>query len=458
MKPKPRFNQKINLTIQRLGIYGEGVGYWHGYTVFVEGALPGEVIQARLCERKKAYGRAATLSCSRLSPHRVLPSCPLFGRCGGCQIMHLDYNEQLVLKRQRVIDSLERIGKLKGIEVLPCLPSPSSLHYRNKIQLPVVPSENGLKIGLYARNSHDLVEMEKCFIHAPLGEKVLERLLPLLKASSVTAYDPKTGSGELRYLLIKSALSTDQAMVILVTKGAPSRELCAFAHALKETCGEVRGVVRNENESADNTVLGSSYQLLVGEGAIEERLLGLSFKVSPASFFQVNPLQAEVLYKQALSLADLQGDETLLDAYCGVGALSLLMAQRAGKVLGIDCVSQAIADAKNNAQNNQICNVEFACGLAEEFIPTLRSLDVALLNPPRRGCDSSLLQRLSELAPRRILYISCDPATLARDLAFLNERGFSIDTVQPFDMFPQTAHVETLVCLDRDFVQSRVTL
>ena len=445
METKPQINQKIELTLKGLGIHGEGVGSWQGYTLFVDGALPGEVVEARVVETKRSFGRAQTLSYRTLSPHRVTPSCPLFGKCGGCQIMHLDYAEQLVIKRQRVVDALERIGKLTGIEVLPCRGSPLPLGYRNKIQLPVISSPTGVKLGLYAYNSHDLVEIEKCPIHSTLGEEVFRQLLSLLKPFSPEELG-------LRYVLIKSAIHTEQALVIFVTEGEATFALRKIARALKEFCSIVRGIVQNINKTPGNTVLGKEYHVLEGEGAIEERIGGLTFKVSPASFFQVNPLQAEELYNKALELAELNGEETLLDAYCGVGTLSLLFAKRAKRVIGVECIPSAIADAKENAKKNRIMNVEFTCNDVERYISTLSAVNVALLNPPRKGCATSFLEKLSQLAPRRIVYISCDPATLARDLAYLENRGFHTETVQPFDMFPQTAHVETIVSLSHESI------
>ena len=429
-------DQKISLTIQRLGIHGEGIGYLDGYTLFVDGALPGEEIEAELIEEKKSYGRAEVLTFRTRSPHRVKPPCPYFGKCGGCQIMHLDYGEQLVVKRQRVIDALERIGKFTGVEVLDCRPSPQPLGYRNKIQLPTI----GSKLGLYARNSHDLVEIEKCYIHSALGEEVFCHLSRLLKA-----HNPKELN--LRHVLIKSAYYTQQVLVIFVTRGGATTTLRKVARDLKKACPKVRGVVQNINNHPSNTILSNDYRILEGEGVLEEKICGLSFKVSPSSFFQVNPLQAEELYRKALDLAQLTGEETLLDSYCGVGTLSLLFAKKAKRVIGVECNPSAIEDAKENARKNQISNVEFICDDAERYITTLSAVDVALLNPPRKGCEVAFLENLAQLAPKRIIYISCNPATLARDLGFLNQHGFRIETVQPFDMFPQTAHVETLVSL-----------
>ncbi len=444
-----RLGKKMDLTISRLGINGEGVGEWYGYTVFVEGALPGETVKAKLYEKHRSYGRAAVIERTSDSPHRVKPVCPLFGKCGGCQIMHLSYDEQLITKRQRVVDALERIGKLKGVDVAPCVASPTPLAYRNKIQIPVFPG-TPLRFGLYARQTHDLVEMEKCFIHCPLGESAYQHIQEILKRSSLTAYDYRTGAGELRHLLIKTAVHTQEVLVILVTNGPASLALKEAAEKIKESMQEIKGVLQNINTEKDNTVLGQSYVTLVGASHIEETLLGTRFKVSPASFFQVNPAQAEQLYEKVLTDADLQGHETVLDAYCGVGTLSLFLARQAKKVIGVECVPEAIEDAKQNASLNGITNTEFVCDEAEKFISTLEAIDVAILNPPRKGCERTFLETLATLKPQKIVYVSCDPATLARDLAFLVEKGWRIKGAYPFDMFPQTAHVECCVTLTRE--------
>ncbi len=441
-----QIGQALDLYIERLGINGEGVGYLHGYTLFVEGALPGETVRATLFEQRKNFGRAKLIERLTTSPHRVDPPCPLFHRCGGCQLMHLDYDQQLETKRQRVKDALQRIGKLEVV-VAPCEPSPSSLSYRNKIQLPCAAQQPSIQLGLYAANSHDLVPIENCLIHCELGERALQHIQHILKASSLAPYDPRTGKGELRHVLIKTAIHTSQVLVILVTKSEEPPFLISVAQKILETMPEIQGVVQNINLSQGNAILSDDYRTLAGKGAIEEELLGLVFNVSPASFFQVNPRQAEKLYQRALELSSIQGTETVLDAYCGVGTLSLIFAKRAKQVIGVECVAQAIADAKQNALRNNIGNVDFHCAQAEQFISSIEGIDIALLNPPRKGCDSTLLERLSILRPKQIIYISCDPATLARDLAILHGYGYHIETVQPFDMFPQTAHVECLVHL-----------
>jgi len=426
---KPTVGEKITLLVQRIGTYGEGVGSLNGFTFFVEGALPGEQVRAVVTEVRKNYGRARVVEFVLKSPHRVEPRCPVFGRCGGCQIMHLAYPQQLETKRQRVIDALERIGKMK-VDVMPCIASPSPFSYRNKIQLPY---QNG-QLGLYAFNSHDLIEIEKCYIHCPLGERVFEAVKKVLK---------KRGAPGVRHVLIKTAVCTNQVLVILVTGSGVN--ISEIAHEIKTSMDEIKGVVQNINDEPGNVILGRRYETVAGDWFIFDTICNLTFKVSPASFFQVNPMQAENLYQKALEVCQLTGTETVLDAYCGVGGLSLLMAQKAKNVIGVEVVAEAILDAEENCRSNGIKNARFTCSLAEDFIETLSGIDIAVINPPRKGCETSFLQKLAALKPKKIVYISCDPATLARDLQLLKD--YRAQTVQPFDMFPQTVHVETVVSL-----------
>ncbi len=424
---------KVELTVERLGIYGEGVARLDGLTVFVDGVLPQEKVSAEIFERRKSFARARALSLLQRSPHRVEPSCPLFERCGGCQLMHLNEQQQLEAKQMRVVDALKRIGKL-NVEVMACIPSPQTLGYRNKIQLPV--SAN-LTLGLYAKNTHHIVEIKHCQIHSPLGEKVLGHVQHILKKHRCAK--------EIKSVLIKTAVNTNQVLLVLVTR---SNELLTdLAEQVMRIAPEVKGVVQNFNPSEANTVLGGKFQTIAGQGWIEERLCGLWFKVSPASFFQVNPAQAEVLYEKVLQLANLSGEETVLDAYCGVGTLALIFAKKTKKVIGIEIVPQAIVDAEENALRNGIENATFICGKAEEKISLIKEIDVVILNPPRKGCESALLSALIAIRVERILYVSCDPATLARDLSILCNAGYKLESVQPFDMFPQTMHVECVASL-----------
>jgi 23S rRNA (uracil1939-C5)-methyltransferase len=430
-------SQQITLQIKRIGIYGEGIGEWEGKTVFVLGALPGEEVVAEVKEEKKTFLRARLVKRLTESPHRRVPICPVFGRCGGCQLMHLDYEEQLKVKRQRVVDALQRIGKLE-VEVNLCEPSPQHLSYRNKIQLPTR-FEGRLKMGLYAFNSHDLVEIERCYIHCDQGEEVFVEVKRQLEKFPAVAR-------ELRHVLIRSA---KESLVVFVTNKKKVEGLDELAGELMKL-QSLKGVVQNINPVVGNRILGSDYQTIKGQGWVEERVCGLTFKVSPASFFQVNSLVAEKLYRKAEELCNLKGNEVVVDAYCGVGTLALILAKQAGKVIGVEQVSEAIIDAKENARRNQITNAEFHTALAEEFIHKLSHLDVAVLNPPRKGCDTALLTKLATLKPALIVYVSCDPATLARDLAYLCSQGYKAETAFPFDMFPQTVHVETVIALRRD--------
>jgi 23S rRNA (uracil1939-C5)-methyltransferase len=448
MKSKPKLNQKINLTIERLGIYGEGIGYWHGFTVFVDGPLPGEVIMACMTEVKKNFGRAKVIYTDNLSLARATPPCPLFGRCGGCQIMHLNYEEQLKMKQQMVIDAFERIGKFVNPPVSPCIPSPNPLEYRNKIQVPVRAGPNGeIRMGFYARSSHDLIDVEHCYIHCPLGEEVYKKIQELIKGSDLTAYDWNTLQGELRHVIIKSAVHTGQVLVVFITHECEHSKLENIAKELMQACPSVKGVVQNINTAPKNAVFGPEFRQIAGVPQIIEELCSLKFKISASSFFQVNPAQAEQLYDHAIESCGLTGKERVLDAFCGVGTLSLISSKKAKEVIGIEVVPEAIEDAKENARLNNIENVNFICDTAESKINNIGDIDVVILNPPRKGCEPELIATLCQKHPKTIVYISCDPATLARDTALLCSQGYEIKTIQPFDMFPQTAHVETVVKL-----------
>jgi len=444
-----KLDQQISLKIDDLGSHGEGVGRYEGFTIFVEGALPGETVRAQIIQLQKRYGRGRLLTIETPSKHRVKPPCHLFAKCGGCQLMHLDYGRQLEIKTGRVRDALQRIGNITDVNVSPCIASESQLAYRNKIQLPARNTPNGIALGLYAVSSHELVPIDHCQIHCDIGDQVYGEVLSIIKGSGITAYDPANGKGELRHVLIKSAVVLQQVLVVLVTSKDHSPLLSAIAKLIMKKCPQVKGVVHNINREKDNVILGDIYNVLEGSSHIDEKLADLTFKISPASFFQVNPEQAVKLYAQALAFAELTGRETVLDAYCGVGTLSLFFARNAKSVVGVECVPEAIADAKTNAKVNGIENVTFVCDSSERFIGTLKSIDVAILNPPRKGCAPALLKGIARAGPKRVIYISCDPATLARDLALLRSYGYQIDSVQPFDMFPQTAHVETVVKLSR---------
>lgn len=438
-----RIGDEIELCIDSLGLSGEGIGTYLGLKVFVEGLLPSEKALVKIIGLKKNYAKGQCLKLLRESSERVRPICPLFGRCGGCQLMHLNYDSQLKMKRKRVMDSFERVGKDPISSPIIIHGSNPSLEYRNKIQLPAKLDNGVLTLGLYEKESHEIIPVKKCYIHATLGESVYEQILSLLQGSGLSAYDEKTGEGELRHVLIKTAMFNQQVLVVLITTQGVSKQIKALAKKIIEI-PFVKGVMHHKNSRKDNVILGDHFLLLEGQDFIDELLCGLKFKLSAPSFFQINPYQAQNLYQKAIELASIDKSMTVLDAYCGIGTLSLLLAKNAKEVIGVECVPLAIEDAKYNARKNHIENVKFICSVTEKFIHTLSKIDVVVLNPPRKGCDIKVLEALKKLKPKNIIYISCDPATLARDAQILRNLGFIKDHVEAFDMFPQTTHVETI--------------
>lgn len=415
------------IVITALGSEGEGIGTLDGLKVFIEGALPGEKVSVAIQEKKKNYALGSLKFLHNSSPHRVTAPCPLFGQCGGCSIMHLRYEEQLRVKRARVQETLKRIGHL-DVPVSPCIPSPSPLFYRNKIQMPLMWDGTKKTAGFYRKGSHDLIPVEKCLIQQVEGEKILQEILPHLQEVAV------------RYVLIRTAFHSQEALVILVTDG--KNPIKPFP-----VPSSVKGVIENSHPASRNAILGRTWKTLQGRPYIYETLLGKKFKLSAGAFFQVNTAQAEQLYTAALQAAELTKDKTVIDAYCGVGTLALFASDLAKSVVGIEEYAEAIEDAKENATLNGISNCTFFAGKTEHLLQKMPTPDVLFLNPPRKGCDRAVLEHAAAKKIDTLIYVSCDPATLARDLAILVSLGYKITTVIPFDMFPQTMHVETLVAL-----------
>lgn len=444
----PKINDIIQLKIDNLGSSGEGVGSFQQFKIFVDGALPEEEILCKISLIKPTWGKAELLSILKPSQGRVTPRCPVFSTCGGCQLMHLNYEAQLKVKEMRVRETLKRIGEISDAKVFPCLPSERPFHYRNKIQLPVKEIEGKLVLGLYQKNSHEIVPIEQCFIHREEGEEILKELNALLKESSIKAWNQESHQGELRHVILKAAHSTNEALLIFVTNGPASSELKEIGKALMSRCPSLKGVVENRNRQRNNVILGDQFLLCFGRDHIWEDLGDIKFKVSPQSFFQVNPTQAIKLYQKALEFAEIHSQSKILDLYCGVGTLTLFAAKLGKEVIGVECVNQAIVDAKENAKINQITNCQFFHATSESFISnnSLKNNDIVFLNPPRKGCEPEVLQKLIQMKPQKIVYISCDPATLARDLKILGTQ-FETVLVQPVDMFPQTSHVECVTLL-----------
>lgn len=422
-------NEIVIAHIVSLGKNGEGIADYQGKPLYIDGAIAGETVKAKIVEAKKTYFRAELLEILMPSADRVKPICPLFEKCGGCQIMHLQYSAQLHIKTKKVRDVFSAFQL--SAEIFPCLPSPLPLGYRNKIQLPM----EGNSIGLYAKSSHTVVEIDSCFVHCSLGEEIFQNIRNILKRYQAP----------IRYILIKTSIHLQEVLVTLVCLNDANLE--KIAEEIMASSPFIKGVVVNINDTYSNKILGNRYKLLKGRPYILEKLENLTFRISSASFFQVNTHQAECIYKKAVELCCLKGTETIVDAFCGVGTLSLFFARQAAKVIGIECVADAIEDAKRNAIDNEINNAEFYHAKAENFIQNLDKIDIILLNPPRKGCEMRLLEQIHKLQPKKILYISCDPLSLARDLKILTSDGYGIQTVQPYDMFPQTMHVETLTLL-----------
>jgi 23S rRNA (uracil1939-C5)-methyltransferase len=470
IKPPFRTGQMLELQIDGLGHDGEGVGRAQGFTFFIPGAIPGDQVLAVVKQVKKNYGFAEVVKVISPSPDRVMPECSVFGRCGGCALQHMDYQAQLRWKRQRVVDALQRIGGFSDPVVHETIGMAQPFRYRNKGQYPVTLSGEQLVAGFYAKGSHEVVACQDCLIQHPLNNRIVSEVSRLAMEFGLDAYNEHTGQGFLRHILIKTGFETGEALCVLVTNGRDfpegdgdakdskvdrnsRRSGAEFGRRLQQAVPELVGVVQNINTQKTNVILGDETRILWGRDALIDELCGLQFKISARSFFQVNPLQTAVLYNKALEYAALNGTETVLDLYCGIGTISLLLAGRSRQVIGVEYVEDAVVDARNNAEMNGISNVDFYAGDAGTVLENLAgegiNFDVAVLDPPRAGCDAKVLRILANLKVPRIVYVSCNPASLARDLKLLAEMGYGLKEAQPVDMFPQTSHVECVVLMTR---------
>ncbi|MDO9536185.1 MAG: 23S rRNA (uracil(1939)-C(5))-methyltransferase RlmD [Bacillota bacterium] len=451
-KPPVSTGQTIEMDITDLNHNGEGVGRVDAFTVFVPLALPGDRVKAKVISVKKSYARALLEAVLNPSSHRIASLCRHFEDCGGCQLQHLDYGEQLRRKRQIVQDALRRLGGL-DLEVLPVLGMSEPWSYRNKAQFPLGIEEKALKAGFFRRGTHEIIDLENCSIQHPLIDEAFGIARELIQELGMSIYDEKTHHGLLRHLVIRASHSGDQVLVILVTNGREFPQAKSFVEAITPRIPGLVGIVQNINNRRGNVVLGEENIMLWGKSYLVEKLGEISYLVSPGSFFQVNSAQAEVLFRQVEKYAVLTGSETVFDLYCGTGTIALYLSRKAGKVVGIESYSPAVEDARKNAQLNGITNAEFFTGPAEDIFPGLLeqgySSDVVIVDPPRKGCTEKLLSTIAAANPNRFIYVSCNPSTLARDLRYLKEKGYSASEVQPVDMFPHTSHVECVVLMSR---------
>ncbi|NLM94640.1 MAG: 23S rRNA (uracil(1939)-C(5))-methyltransferase RlmD [Firmicutes bacterium] len=432
--------------IEDLGHAGEGVGRIDGLVVFVPGVLPGEEVEVEITQVSRKHARGIPVSILTRSPQRVEPECELHGLCGGCQLQHLNYPSQLAYKEKLVANALKRIGGL-DVPVLPIVPAPSPWNYRTKIQSPVGVKGKEIVTGFFARGTHDIVPMESCLIQHPLNNLVLRTIRGLVIKYGIIAYDESSGQGDLRHVIVR--IGESQALVTLVTRQEQVPHLRELAQELTETLPSVVGVVQNINPARTNVILGPKTIPLAGQDYLIVSLDGIEFKVSPMAFLQVNWEQTKNLYRIVREFAQLSGHERLVDAYCGIGTIALYLAPWAGEVYGIEEVPEAVEDAIFNSTLNNL-PATFICGLVEEELARLAKegpIDVLVMDPPRKGCHPRVIETIRSASINRIVYVSCNPGTLARDLGMLKE--YEILAVQPVDMFPQTHHVECVVLITR---------
>ncbi|MCQ6561617.1 23S rRNA (uracil(1939)-C(5))-methyltransferase RlmD [Paenibacillus mendelii] len=479
-------NEEVIVDIVGLTHEGEGVGRVEGFTLFVQGALPGERVRAKVLKVKKQYGYAKQLELLKSSSDRVEAPCPIYKQCGGCQLQHMDYAAQLRWKRQHVVDNLERIGKIRvtsgaasdgvgqeekgeapGVIVHPTMGMDEPWRYRNKAQVPMgmgMGSSSGpaaaetigaagaaqLIGGFYARSSHRIIDMDACLIQHERNDEVVARIKAIGRELGITAYDEETGRGLLRHVMTRVGFVTGETMIVLITNGQRIPQVESWVKRIRENVAGVTSIVQNVNTRKTNVIFGDVTRVLWGSDVIYDELDGIRFAISARSFYQVNPLQTVALYRKAVEYAGLTGTENVIDAYCGIGTISLFLARQAGRVYGVEIVPEAIEDARRNAALNGIANAEFEAGAAEVVIPRWREEgivpDVIVVDPPRKGCDAELLETILAMKPERVVYVSCNPSTLARDLRVLEDGGYRAVEMQPVDMFPHTVHVET-VCL-----------
>ncbi|MCT4631276.1 MAG: 23S rRNA (uracil(1939)-C(5))-methyltransferase RlmD [Firmicutes bacterium] len=447
-------NNNYIMIIDDIGTRGEGIGKIDGYTLFVEGALPKEEVEVKVLKTKKNYGFAKLLNIIKPSTNRVEPICNISKQCGGCQLQHLSYDEQLIYKQKKVENVLQRIGQVNNVKVNKTIGMDNPYYYRNKVQFPVRQGKNGnVEIGFYSERSHRIVETDTCYIQHPINEQIVKLIREFILENNISPYNEEKHRGLIRHIITRISSKNNDVNITIVING---NKLPHQDNLIKKltTIKEVKGICININKEKTNVILGNNITTIWGETNIVDSIGNINYRISPKSFYQVNPIQTKKLYEKALEYADLSGEEIVWDAYCGIGTITLFLAKKAKKVYGVEIVKEAIEDAKQNAILNKINNVDFFVGKAEEVIKDKYEqnnieADVIVVDPPRKGCDEELLKTIIEMNPKKAVYVSCDPATLARDVRVLMEAGYELKEVQPVDMFPQTVHVECVTVLYR---------
>ncbi|ABG87034.1 23S rRNA (uracil(1939)-C(5))-methyltransferase RlmD [Clostridium perfringens] len=448
-------NKEYIFDIISQGYEGEGIAKIDNkYPIFIEGALKGEKVKVRIVKVNKNFAYGKLMEVLEASEERVNPPCAIYKRCGGCKLQHASYKAQLDFKWDRVKDCVSKIGKLDPSIVKYPLGMEEPWRYRNKVQLPIGLINGEVKIGFFAPRSHDIIDMESCLIQDEIGDKVVKLTREWIEKFNIRPYNVDgeyDEKGIVRHIMIRRGFTTNEVMVVLVTNGENLPHKEEFVDLMVKNIPGIKSVIQNINSKKTNVILGLESKTLWGEDTISDYIGDFRFNISPLSFFQVNPTQTEVLYGKALEYANLTGNEEVFDAYCGTGTITLFLSQKAKKVYGVEIIPQAIDNAWINAKENKVENVEFFVGESEVVIPDLINkgvkADVVVVDPPRKGCDKKLLDAITNIDAKKIVYVSCDPSTLGRDLKVLEENGYKTLEVQPVDMFPNTAHIENVALL-----------
>ncbi|WP_283676145.1 23S rRNA (uracil(1939)-C(5))-methyltransferase RlmD [Clostridium perfringens] len=448
-------NKEYIFDIISQGYEGEGIAKIDNkYPIFIEGALKGEKVKVRIVKVNKNFAYGKLMEVLEASEERVNPPCAIYKRCGGCKLQHASYKAQLDFKWDRVKDCVSKIGKLDPSIVKYPLGMENPWRYRNKVQLPIGLINGEVKIGFFAPRSHDIIDMESCLIQDEIGDKVVKLTREWIEKFNIRPYNVNgeyDEKGIVRHIMIRRGFTTNEVMIVLVTNGENLPHKEEFVDLMVKNIPGIKSVIQNINSKKTNVILGLESKTLWGEDTISDYIGDFRFNISPLSFFQVNPIQTEVLYGKALEYANLTGNEEVFDAYCGTGTITLFLSQKAKKVYGVEIIPQAIDNAWINAKENKVENVEFFVGESEVVIPDLINkgvkADVVVVDPPRKGCDKKLLDAITNINAKKIVYVSCDPSTLGRDLKVLEENGYKTLEVQPVDMFPNTAHIENVALL-----------
>lgn len=445
--------QTFPLTIKRLGINGEGVGYFKRGVVFVPGALPGEEIVAEATKIHPKYAEAKVKKIRKASEHRVQPQCPVYEQCGGCQVQHLDYTQQLREKRDIVKQALERHTKFNvdQLDIKETIGMDNPWNYRNKSQFQVGAKDGNIIAGLYGLNSHDLIDIPECIVQHPFSNEITVTVKEAMQQLGIPAYDEKKKSGIVRTVIVRTGFETKEVQVVIVTISEKLPKKNRLIQIIQEKHPEVKSIVQNVNKEQTSLIFGDKTIQLAGEPIINETLGDLSYELSARTFFQLNPTQTVKLYDEAKKAAALTGKENVVDAYCGVGTIGLWLSNEAKEVRGMDIIPESIEDAKKNAKRHGKTNTKFEVGKAEDVLPRWIAYDnwkpdVIVVDPPRTGCDQQLLISILNAEPKKIVYVSCNPSTLAKDIQQLSKK-YKVNYIQPVDMFPHTAHVECVAQL-----------